>query len=65
MMMEDHQYYWKLGGGTQNNIANNTTGITVSVNSNSAGITSQAKGNGDSIDIRSAYLALCYIIRVT
>ena len=53
------------GGGTQNNIANNTTGITVSVNSNSAGITSQAKGNGDSIDVRSAYLALCYIIRVT
>ena len=40
-----------------------TTGI--SVNNNSAGITSQAKGNGDSIDIRSAYLALCYIIRVT
>jgi hypothetical protein len=53
------------GGGTQNNIANNTTGITVSVNSNSAGITSQAKGSGDSIDVRSAYLALCYIIRVT
>ena len=41
----------------------NTTGI--SVNSNSAGITSQAKGSGSSIDIRSSYFALCYIMRVS
>ena len=41
----------------------NSTGITI--NNNSAGITSQAKGSGDSVDIRSAFLALCYIIRVT
>ena len=39
----------------------NTTGI--SVNSNSAGITSQAKGSGSSIDIRSSYFALCYLMR--
>ena len=42
-----------------------TKSTGLSVNSNSAGITSQAKGSGDSIDIRSAYLALCYIIRIT
>ena len=41
----------------------NTTGI--SINSNSAGITSQAKGSGSSIDIRSSYFALCYIMRVS
>ena len=39
--------------------------ITGSTGSNTTGITSQTQGNGDSIDIRSAYLALCYIIRVT
>ena len=33
--------------------------------SNTTGISAQVQGNGDSIDIRSAYLALCYIIRVT
>ena len=34
-------------------------------NSVSTGITAQTQGNDESIDIRSAYLALCYIIRVT
>ena len=34
-------------------------------NSVTTGITSQTQGNDDSIDIRSAFLALCYIIRVT
>ena len=34
-------------------------------NSVSAGITSQTEGNNESIDIRSQFLALCYIIRVT
>ncbi len=41
----------------------NSTGITIS--NNSAGITSQAKGSGSSIDIRSSYFALCYIMRVS
>ena len=34
-------------------------------NSVTTGITSQTQGNDDSIDIRSAFLALCYIMRVT
>ena len=34
-------------------------------NSVTTGITSQTQGNDESIDIRSAFLALCYIIRVT
>jgi hypothetical protein len=40
-----------------------STGL--SVDSNSTGISIQPKGSGDSIDIRSKYLALCYIIRIT
>ena len=54
---------------------NATISITVSgntgnpsdrgTNSVTTGITSQTQGNDESIDIRSAYLALCYIIRVT
>ena len=39
--------------------------VTGSTGSNTTGISAQVQGNGDSIDIRSAYLALCYIIRVT
>ena len=39
--------------------------VTGSTSNNTTGITAQVQGNGDSIDIRSAYLALCYIIRVT
>ena len=41
----------------------NTTGITI--NNNSAGITSQAKGSNSNIDNRPAYFALCYIMRVS
>ena len=47
------------------NNANTTNTTGISVNSNSAGITSQAKGSGSSIDIRSSYFALCYIMRVS
>ena len=39
--------------------------VTGSTSNNTTGITAQVQGNGDSIDIRSAFLALCYIIRVT
>ena len=39
--------------------------MTGSIASNTTGITSQTQGNGDSIDLRSAYLALCYIMRVS
>jgi hypothetical protein len=39
--------------------------VTGSTGSNTTGITAQVQGSGDSIDIRSAFLALCYIIRVT
>tara|TARA_A100001388_G_scaffold214586_1_gene165089 strand:- start:3013 stop:3657 length:645 start_codon:yes stop_codon:yes gene_type:complete len=39
--------------------------VTGSTSNNTTGITAQVQGNGDAIDIRSAYLALCYIIRVT
>ena len=39
--------------------------VTGSTGSNTTGISAQVQGNGDSIDIRSAFLALCYIIRVT
>ena len=54
------------GQGTAPDVGRSQTKATgISVNSNSAGITSQAKGNGDSIDIRSKFLALCYIIRIT
>tara|TARA_A100001388_G_scaffold214586_1_gene165088 strand:- start:2403 stop:3011 length:609 start_codon:yes stop_codon:yes gene_type:complete len=41
----------------------NTTGITI--NNNSAGITSQAKGSNSNIDNRPSYFALCYIMRVS
>tara|TARA_A100001388_G_scaffold150339_1_gene111716 strand:- start:535 stop:1182 length:648 start_codon:yes stop_codon:yes gene_type:complete len=54
------------GQGTEPDVGRSQTKATgISVNSNSAGITSQAKGNNDSIDIRSKFLALCYIIRIT
>ena len=54
------------GQGTAPDVGRSQTKTTgISVNNNSAGITSQAKGNGDSIDIRSKFLALCYIIRIT
>ena len=58
-----------VGVGSDGNV--NSTGDTnskttgLSVDSNSTGITIQAKGSGDSIDIRSKYLALCYIMRIT
>ena len=39
--------------------------VTGSTGSNTTGISAQVQGNGDSIDIRSAYLALCYIMRVS
>ena len=39
--------------------------VTGSTSNNTTGITSQTQGNDDYIDIRSAFLALCYIIRVT
>ena len=39
--------------------------MTGSIASNTTGISAQVQGNGDSIDIRSAYLALCYIMRVS
>ena len=45
------------------NNANTTNTTGISINSNSAGITSQAKGSGSSIDIRSSYFALCYLMR--
>ena len=52
--------------GSEPNVGKSQSKTTgVSVNNNSAGITSQAKGSGSSIDIRSKFLALCYIIRVT
>ena len=58
-----------VGVGSDGNVNNTgntdtkTTGITI--NGNTTGITIQPKGNGDSIDIRSKYLALCYIMRIT
>ena len=52
--------------GSEPNVGRSSSESTgVSVNSNSTGITIQAKGSVDSIDIRSKFLALCYIIRVT
>ena len=39
--------------------------VTGSTGSNTTGITSQTQGNGDNIDIRSSYFALCYIMRVS
>jgi len=52
--------------GSEPNVGKSQSKTTgVSVNNNSAGITSQAKGSGSSIDIRSKFLALCYIIRIT
>ena len=54
------------GQGTEPDVGRSQSVSTgISVNSNSTGITIQAKGNGDSIDIRSKFLALCYIIRIT
>ena len=54
------------GQGTAPDVGRSQTKTTgISVNSNSTGITIQPKGSGDSIDIRSKFLALCYIIRVT
>ena len=54
------------GQGTAPDVGRSQTKATgLTVNNNSAGITSQAKGSGDSIDIRSKFLALCYIIRIT
>ncbi len=50
---------------TTGDSGNLTLSLTGSIGSNTTGITAQLQGNGDSIDIRSAYLALCYIIRVT
>jgi len=52
-------------GNDNFNNANTTNTTGISINSNSAGITSQAKGSGSSIDIRSSYFALCYIMRVS
>ena len=58
-----------VGVGSDGNVNNTgntdtkTTGITI--NGNTTGITIQPKGNGESIDIRSKYLALCYIMRIT
>ena len=58
-----------VGVGSDGNV--NSTGNTnskttgISVDSNTTRITLQPKGNGDSIDIRSKYLALCYIMRIT
>ena len=54
------------GQGTAPDVGRSQSVSTgISVNSNSTGITIQPKGSGDSIDIRSKFLALCYIIRVT
>ena len=39
--------------------------ITGSVGSNTTGITSETQGNGDDIDNRPSYFALCYIMRVS
>ena len=38
--------------------------ITGSIGSNTTGITSETQGNGDDIDNRPSYFALCYIMRV-
>ena len=59
------------GSGVQNktisvNISGNTGNPSDrGTNSVTTGITSQTQGNDESIDIRSQFLALCYIIRVT
>ena len=39
--------------------------VTGSTSNNTTGITAQVQGNGDNIDIRSSYFALCYIMRVS
>jgi len=44
---------------------NLTLSITGSIGSNTTGIESETQGNDESIDIRSKFLALCYIIRIT
>ena len=52
--------------GSEPNVGRSQTTTTgISVDSNSTGISIQPKGSGDSIDLRSKYLALCYIIRIT
>ena len=52
--------------GNEPNVGRSSSETTgVSVNNNSAGITSQAKGSGSNIDNRPAYFALCYIMRVS
>ena len=39
--------------------------VTGSTGSNTTGITSQTQGNGDDIDNRPSYFALCYIMRTS
>ena len=39
--------------------------VTGSTSNNTTGITAQVQGNGDNIDIRSSYFALCYIMRTS
>ena len=39
--------------------------VTGSTSNNTTGITAQVQGNGDNIDIRSSYFALCYIKRTS
>ena len=52
--------------GSEPNVGKSQSKTTgVSVDSNSAGITSQAKGSGSNIDNRPSYFALCYIMRVS
>ena len=45
--------------------ANTTDSTGITIDSNSTGISIQPKGSGSNIDIRSAYFALCYIMRIT
>ena len=39
--------------------------VTGNTGSNTTGISAQVQGNGDNIDIRSSYFALCYIMRTS
>ena len=50
---------------TTGDSCNFTLSITGSIGSNTTGITSETQGNDESIDMRSEFLALCYIIRIT
>ena len=50
---------------TTGDSGNLTLSITGSIGSNTTGIESETQGNDESIDIRSKFLALCYIIRIT